>query len=40
MLLLYSDVGEDDAPTRIRVGSHLQIARKLAPAGEAGLSLA
>src|SRR5690606_16236961 len=31
--------GEDDAPTRIRVGSHLDIARTLAPAGEAGLSL-
>jgi hypothetical protein len=39
MLFLFSDVGEDDAPTRIRVGSHLQIARELAPAGEDGLSL-
>jgi hypothetical protein len=39
MLFLYSDVGEDDAPTRIRVGSHQHIARELAPAGEAGLSL-
>jgi hypothetical protein len=39
MLFLFSDVGHDDAPTRIRVGSHLQIARELAPAGEAGLSL-
>lgn len=39
MLFLYSDVGDDDAPTRIRVGSHLEIARELAPAGEAGLSL-
>ncbi|MFZ6180444.1 phytanoyl-CoA dioxygenase family protein [Nannocystis pusilla] len=39
MLFLFSDVGEDDAPTRIRVGSHLAIARRLAPAGEAGLSL-
>jgi hypothetical protein len=39
MLFLYSDVGEDDAPTRIRVGSHQQIARELEPAGEAGLSL-
>lgn len=39
MLFLFSDVGEDDAPTRIRVGSHLDIARRLAPAGEAGLSL-
>jgi hypothetical protein len=39
MLFLFSDVGEDDAPTRIRLGSHMQIARQLAPAGEAGLSL-
>jgi len=39
LLFLFSDVGEEDAPTRIRVGSHLQIARELAPAGEAGLSL-
>ena len=39
MLFLFSDVGEDDAPTRIRIGSHLQIARELAPAGEAGRSL-
>jgi hypothetical protein len=39
MLFLYSDVGEDDAPTRIRVGSHQAIARRLAPAGETGLSL-
>lgn len=39
MLFLFSDVGEDDAPTRIRAGSHLDIARHLAPAGEAGLSL-
>ena len=39
MLFLFSDVGEDDAPTRIRAGSHKDIARQLAPAGEAGLSL-
>ena len=39
MLFLFSDVGENDAPTRIRGGSHLDIARILAPAGEAGLSL-
>lgn len=39
MLFLFSDVGEDDAPTRIRAGSHLEIARELAPAGDAGLSL-
>ena len=39
MLFLFSDVGRDDAPTRIRVGSHLDIARQLAPAGEPGMSL-
>jgi hypothetical protein len=39
MLFLFSDVGELDAPTRIRVGSHLDIARRLASAGEAGLTL-
>ncbi len=33
LLFLYSDVGEDDAPTRIRVGSHLDIARRLGPGG-------
>ena len=39
MLFLFSDVGERDAPTRIRAGSHLDIARTLAPAGEAGMTL-
>jgi len=39
MLFLFSDVGQNDAPTRIRVGSHLDVARMLAPAGEAGRSL-
>jgi hypothetical protein len=39
MLLLFSDVEEVDAPTRIRTGSHADIARVLAPAGEAGLTL-
>lgn len=39
MLFLFSDVGERDAPTRIRVGSHADMARQLAPAGEAGLTL-
>ncbi|WP_223631972.1 phytanoyl-CoA dioxygenase family protein [Corallococcus sp. EGB] len=39
MLFLFSDVGEDDAPTRIRVGSHQDVARLLGPAGEAGLTL-
>lgn len=38
MLFLFSDVGECDAPTRIKVGSHRDIARLLEPAGEAGLS--
>lgn len=38
MLFLFSDVGPDDAPTRIRVGSHLDVARLLQPAGETGLS--
>ena len=39
MLFLFSDVGPDDAPTRIRAGSHMTIARRLLPHGEAGLSL-
>jgi len=39
MLFLFSDVGEHDAPTRIRVGSHADIARRLAPAGDQGLTL-
>jgi hypothetical protein len=38
MLFLFSDVGEHDAPTRIRVGSHLDMARFLEPAGAAGMS--
>lgn len=39
MLFLFSDVGENDAPTRIRARSHFDVARMLAPAGERGLSL-
>lgn len=39
MLMLFSDVSEEDAPTRIRAGSHQEIARILAPAGAEGLSL-
>lgn len=39
MLFLFSDVGPADAPTRIRARSHGDIARRLAPAGEAGLTL-
>jgi hypothetical protein len=38
MLFLFSDVGENDAPTRLRMGSHLDVARLLKTAGEAGLS--
>jgi Phytanoyl-CoA dioxygenase (PhyH) len=38
MLFLLSDVGEKDAPTRIRLGSHLSVPRLLAPAGEGGIS--
>ena len=39
MLFLFSDIDERDAPTRIRVGSHFDIARRLAAAGERGFSL-
>jgi hypothetical protein len=39
MLFLFSDVGDDDAPTRIRIGSHRAIARVLADKGEVGMSL-
>jgi hypothetical protein len=39
MLFLFSDVSAHDAPTRIRVGSHVDVARQLAPAGEDGLTL-
>jgi hypothetical protein len=39
MLFLLSDVGPDDAPTRIRKGSHATIARELLPYGEKGASL-
>jgi hypothetical protein len=39
MLFLFSDVGRDDAPTRIRKGSHSTIARELLPYGEAGATL-
>ncbi len=39
MLFLFSDVGDLDAPTRIRKGSHRAIAKQLLPHGEAGLTL-
>lgn len=38
MLFLFTDVGEADAPTRILLGSHLDVPKLLAPAGEEGLS--
>jgi hypothetical protein len=36
-LFLFSDVDEDSAPTRLRVGSHLDSVRVLAAAGDKGL---
>jgi hypothetical protein len=39
MLFLFSDVGPEDAPTRLLPGSHGDIARSLATAGEEGLTL-
>lgn len=39
MLFLFSDVGENDAPTRIRVGSHGDMARFLLPYGEDGTTM-
>lgn len=38
MLFLFSDVSEDDAPTKIRIGSHLDVAKILEPAGSTGYS--
>jgi hypothetical protein len=38
MLFLFSDVGPDDAPTRIKVGSHLDVPTNLAAAGEDGMT--
>lgn len=39
MLFLFSDVGPDDAPTRLLAGSHRDIARSLAEAGDEGKTL-
>jgi hypothetical protein len=36
MLLLFSDVGDHDAPTRIRIGSHRDVVPLLAPYGDDG----
>lgn len=38
MLFLFSDVSDEDGPTIIRVGSHFDVAKVLAPEGEKGLS--
>jgi hypothetical protein len=38
MLFLFSDVSEQDAPTRIKVSSHFDVAKILKPEGEQGLS--
>ncbi|MGW0822592.1 phytanoyl-CoA dioxygenase family protein [Streptomyces sp. NPDC002845] len=38
MLFLFSEVGEEDAPTAVRVGSHLDIPKILEPYGEEGVS--
>jgi hypothetical protein len=38
MLLLFSDIGQHDAPTRIRVGSHMDMARCLEPARDSRMS--
>ena len=38
MLFLFSDVAEQDAPTIIKVGSHLDVAKILGSEGEKGLS--
>jgi hypothetical protein len=39
MLFLFTEVTEADAPTRIRVGSHVDVPPVLAPYGEAGASV-
>jgi hypothetical protein len=38
-LFLFTDMDDADAPTRIRVGSHLDIPQVLAPYGEDGVSI-
>jgi hypothetical protein len=39
MLFLFTEIGEDDAPTRIKAGSHLDVPPFLAPAGDEGMSM-
>ena len=38
MLFLFSEVTKDDAPTRIKPGSHIEVTKLLKPYGEQGLS--
>jgi hypothetical protein len=38
MLFLFTEVDEDNAPTRIRVGSHMDVPPVLQPYGDAGAS--
>ena len=38
MLFLFSEVGPDDAPTRIKVGSHLDVPAFLVAAGDRGMN--
>jgi hypothetical protein len=38
MLFLFSDVADPDAPTRIRMGSHLDVARLVHDRGDEGMS--
>jgi hypothetical protein len=37
-LLLFTDIGPGDAPTRLVIGSHLYVPEFLAPYGEAGIN--
>lgn len=39
LLFLLSDCGADNAPTRVRVGSHLPMARQLTRYGAAGITM-
>lgn len=39
MLFLFSDITPEDAPTRIRAGSHLRIAKALEPLGDEGAEM-
>jgi hypothetical protein len=38
MLFLFSEVGPDDAPTRVKIGSHLDVPPFLVAAGERGMT--